>query len=268
MLKLITFLKELSNGECLARLIREVAVIIFVLGKAFRKEMKNMANVSEKGMSEKIAPEVNVDSSSISTIASIIGMVLVTIALGGMRVYWMAAFAVLAVSVAQLFEAEMLNSRVSAPILGTEGGAFRYRSMSIVTGRLIGGIVGIILGILSLFGVLTRILLPFSSIIFGLVLIFGSWAVVRLNDVYTAKACEKDETRGLIRATVRIVVTLEIFIGCGSIALGALALNVIGIAPVPLTLVATFGVGFSSLLNSTILSGRVLSNLHCKLSAV
>ncbi|MGZ3534831.1 MAG: hypothetical protein ACXU9K_06375 [Thermodesulfobacteriota bacterium] len=224
-----------------------------------------MANVKEKETHEKMAPELNVDSSSISTVASMVGMLLTTIALGGMRTYWLAAFAVVAVGIAQLFEGEMLSSRIS-PL---NSRPFRNTSVGMVTGRLPGGIASIVLGVLSLFGVLTRILLPVTSILFGLVLTLGSWAIVRFNDVYTAKACEKDETRAVARAAVRIVGTLDMFIGCGSIALGILALTDIGFVPVPLTLVATFGVGFASLLKSTVFSSRVLNNLHCdKLPAV
>ncbi len=221
-----------------------------------------MSNIREKEVDDRL--ELKVDGSSISTTASIIGMILTTIALGGMRTYWVAALAVVAVGIAQLFEAEVLNSRVS-PLM-----TFGDRSVSMVlAGRMVGGVAGITFGVLSLLGVPARVLLPLSSVIFGLVLALGSWSFVRLNDVYTVRACEKDETRAVLSAAVRIIGSLDIFIGCGSIALGILALTEIGLVPVPLTLVATFGIGFSSFLKGTIFSGRVLSKLYCnKLPAV
>ncbi len=215
--------------------------------------MKQMANI--------VTPEAKVDTSTISIIASMIGMILVTLALGGVRTYWIAAFAVVAVGIAQLFQFEMLNSRISPHI--SRDIPFRKRSEIIMTGRLPAGIAGIALGVLSLFGVLTRILLPISAILFGLALALGSWAFVRLSDTFTQKACDQEDTRGMLRAIVRLIGMLDIFIGCGSIALGILALTVIGVTPVTLTLVATFGIGFSCLLSGTIFSGRVLSKLHC-----
>lgn len=224
----------------------------------------DMSNFKEKEMNENLARELEVDGSSISTTASIIGMILTTIALGGMRTYWVAALAAVAVGIALLVEAAVLNSRVS-PLM-----SFRDRSASmVVAGRILGGVAGITLGVLSLFGVLARLLLPLSSVIFGLVLTLGSWSFVRLNDVYTVRACEKDETRAMLRAVVRIIGSLDMFIGFASIALGILALTEIGLVPVTLSLVATFGIGFSSFLKGTIFSGSVLSKLYCdKLQAV
>lgn len=223
-----------------------------------------MSNFREKEMDENLARELEVDGSSISTTASIIGMILTTIALGGMRTYWVAALAAVAVGIALLVEAAVLNSRVS-PLM-----SFRDKSASmVVAGRILGGVAGITLGVLSLFGVLARLLLPLSSLIFGLVLTLGSWSFVRLNDVYTVRSCEKDETRAMLRAVVRIIGSLDMFIGFASIALGILALTEIGLVPVTLSLVATFGIGFSSFLKGTIFSGSVLSKLYCdKLQAV
>lgn len=208
---------------------------------------------------EKI-PRVAIDGSLISKSASFAGMTLAVIGLGGIRTYWMAALTLIVVGIAQLFEGETLGSNVSGLI---EIGEWPLGRMGIgmMTGRLPGGIVAIVLGVLSLFGAIPRTLLPVATVILGLVLILGAWSIVRLNDLHAAKACEKEEARAVARAAVRIAETLEAFIGCGSIALGIIALSGIGFAPVNLTLVAMLGIGFSSLLNSTIFSGRMLSSL-------
>jgi hypothetical protein len=52
MLKLITFSKELSNGEYSVKLIREMPVIIFDIGGKVMGGEEYMANVDEKGIDE------------------------------------------------------------------------------------------------------------------------------------------------------------------------------------------------------------------------
>ncbi len=133
-----------------------------------------------------------------------------------------------------------------------------------MTGRLPGGIAGIVLGILSLLAVVPRILFPIAAILVGLTVTLGTWAIVHLNDLYTAKACEKEMTGAVARAGVRMIETLEASIGCGSIALGVLAFNMLGVSPVTLTLVAVLALGWCSLLNGTIFSHGVLRNLYCE----
>ncbi len=52
-----------------------------------------MADLDQRSMNGKRLPEVLIDSSLISTIASIVGMVLAIIGLGGIQIYWMATSA-------------------------------------------------------------------------------------------------------------------------------------------------------------------------------
>ncbi len=222
-----------------------------------------MADIRKVEASPRKVPEVAMDSSFISSVASITAMVLAVIALGGIRTYWMAALVSIAVGLAQLFEGEALCSRVSSFMCETARKPSGDVGRSVVTGRLPGGVAGIVLGILALFAVLPRILLPVAAILFGVVLIMGAGTVVHLSDVYTEKACLGEETRAVTRAGVRIVETLEVFIGCGGVALGILALTGFGFSPVTLTFVAMLGIAFSSLLNSTIFSSRVLGSLQC-----
>jgi len=223
-----------------------------------------MVDVDKRAMNGKRLPEVLIDSALISTIASIVGIVLRVIEPGGIQTYWMAASATFAIGIGQLFETEPLGSNVTGLVSIAGERPLGDIGIGMITGGLPGGVAGIFLGALSLFGVTPRILLPVATVIFGLVLVLGTWAIVRLNDRYTAKTCEKEETRAVARAGVRIAETLEAFIGFGSIALGILGLTGLGLAPLTLTPVAMLGVGFSSLLNSTIFSGRVLSTLHCQ----
>ncbi len=204
-----------------------------------------------------------IDYSVISTVASSAGMILAIIGLGGIRTYWVAALTLIAIGIAQLFEVETLGSNVSA-LIEIGGRPLGRMGIGMMTGRLPGGIAGIVLGGLSLFPIIPGTLLPVATITFGLVLILGAWAIIRLNDFHATKACRREETRAVARAGVRIAETLEGFIGCGSIALGILALGGFGPPPVTLTLVAVLGIGFSSFLNSTIFSERVQSNLLCE----
>ena len=69
-----------------------------------------MVDVDKRAMNGKRLPEVLIDSALISTIASIVGIVLRVIELGGIQTYWMAASATFAIGIGQLFETEALGA--------------------------------------------------------------------------------------------------------------------------------------------------------------
>jgi hypothetical protein len=206
---------------------------------------------------------LGIDLSLISTTASIAGMVLAAIGLGGIRTYWMAGLALIAVGLAQLFEGQTLGSRVAGLSefaerpLGNTG-------VGMLTGRLPGGIAGIALGTLSISAVAPGVLLPLGLIILSLVLALGAWAIVRLYDFYTVKSCDKTDRRAVALMVVRFAEITQILIGSIGFALGILGLAGIGSLPVMLTMVGLLCVGFSSLMNSTLFSSRISQTLHCE----
>ncbi len=209
------------------------------------------------------ARRIGLEASLVSTAASIAGLVLAVIGLGGIRTYWIAGIVLIGVGIAQFFEGQALGSRVSGipefarRPLGETG-------VGMLTGRLPGGIAGIILGILAVSGIAPGIVLPLGLIILSLVLALGAWAVVRLYDFYTVKSCEKPDRRAVGLMVVRFAEVLQILLGCIGAALGILGLAGIGSLPVTLTMVGLICVGFSSLMNSTLFSARISQTLQCE----
>ncbi len=206
---------------------------------------------------------VGFEPSLISTGASIAALVVAAIGLGGIFTYWIAGIALIAVGIAQVFEGQALGSRVSGLSefaqrpLGETG-------VGMLTGRLPGGIAGILLGILAVSGVAPGTVLPLGLIILSLVLALGAWAVVRLYDFFTVKSCEKPDRRAVGLMVVRFAEVFQILLGCVGVALGVLGLAGIGTLPVTLTMVGLLCVGFSSLINSTLFSSRISQMLQCE----
>ena len=206
---------------------------------------------------------LGIDPALFSTTASIVAMVIAAVGLGGIRTYWMAGLALIGIGAAQLLEGQALGTKISgfsefaARPLGETG-------VGMLTGRLPGGIAGIILGILAVSGVAPGILLPLGLIILGLVLALGAWAVVRLYDFYTVKSCEKTERRAVALMIVRFAEIVQILLGSVGVALGILGLAGIGTLPVMLTMAGLLCVGFSSLMNSTLFSARISQTLQCE----
>ena len=176
---------------------------------------------------------------------------------------YMAAIAAILVGIALLFEGGAVGSRFSSLASETSGG--RLGTLELgggMTAEFLGGVAGIVLGILSLMGVYSMVLIPVAAIVFGGALLLGSGVTSRLNDLQIERACDREETRHVARAAVRSATGIQVLIGLGSVVLGILA--VIGIVPMILGLVALLGVGFSNMLSGSAVSGRMLSAFHCE----
>ncbi len=197
----------------------------------------------------------------IGILVPIVGLILAVIGLGGVRTYWIAGLTSLVVGIAHLLESDALGSRVSGIVRQEE--SEWYLGEGVMTGRLPAGIIGIILGILSILAVVPRILLPISAIVFGAALILGTAYSVSLNDAYLNQACEREDMREITRAGVRFFQTFEGLLGCATVVLGIIGLAEMAVVPVTLSLVAFLLVGFSSFLNRTFFSTPVLQSLHC-----
>lgn len=222
-----------------------------------------MENVLQQNIKEeRKAREVVAGGSLAEGVAGTGAIALSIIGLAGVMASWMVAIATILVGIALLFEGGAIGARFSSLVSETGGG--RLGALELgggMTAEFIGGIAGVILGILSLLGVYSMILVPVAAIVFGGTLLLGSGATTRLNDLQIERACDKQETRHVARAAVRSATGVQVLIGLGSLTLGIL--SVIGMTPMTLSLVAMLGVGFSDLLSGSAVSGRMLSAFHC-----
>lgn len=111
--------------------------------------------------------------------------------------------------------------------------------------EFLGGIVGIVLGILSILGLAPTVLLSVAAMVFGFTLLFGVAARSRLNEreMRDLENCrtEHETIRRMVNETTSAASGVLVFLGFGVFTLGLLA--VAGMAPMTLALIATLSVG-------------------------
>ena len=142
--------------------------------------------------------------------------------------------------------AEVTEGRVDIAELG--GG---------LSAEFIAGFGGVALGILSLAGVASMILMPIAAIAFGIALVMGSGVKARVNHLSISNRNEPKLVRQIAREALMAASGVEILVGMAAVALGIL--GVIGIYPIELSFVAVLAVGGMALFSGTALGGRMLS---------
>jgi hypothetical protein len=115
--------------------------------------------------------------------------------------------------------------------------------------EFLGGVVGIVLGIFSILGLASAVLLPVATMVFGFTLLFGVAARSRLNeyDLRDLENCktEHETILQVVNETTSASRGVLVFLGLGVFTLGLLA--IVGMAPMILALIGTLSVGFGIL---------------------
>jgi len=160
-----------------------------------------------------------------------------------------------------LFEGGAIVARRSALLQETTEGRVQLAELGAgMTGETLAGLGGIVLGILSLAGIVPAILLPCAIILFGAAMVIGSGANVRINDLAMAYRQEHPAARHLAREAVIGTAGLQSLVGLGAITLGIIGL--VGIVPLVLSLVAILGIGVTFLLSNAAIASRMMMILR------
>lgn len=128
------------------------------------------------------------------------------------------------------------------------------------------GFAAIVLGLLSLLGIHSGVLLAAAVIVLGCALLLASGAISRLTSLpirepfgTAEQVREAEHERYMARDALYAASGSEALIGAGAIVLGILSLS--GIAPLALILVALLAVGASILLAGSSVAGRMFESL-------
>lgn len=121
-----------------------------------------------------------------------------------------------------------------------------------VSTEVFGGVVGMVLGIIALFGVRPLVLLPVAAIVFGGSLLLGGAAQPDL--VYLAPERNPRYARATFSA-IQASGGVMVLVGVAAAVLGILALLDVG-PPIYLTLVAVLSIGFALLFAGSALTAR------------
>src|SRR5215471_14190831 len=203
--------------------------------------------------------------SIVESIGGIGALVLSILGLIGFIPMTMASLAAIAAGGALLIGGGTLASQYARIF----SGARPRLSHSIIGGGMamesLAGFTGIVLGILSLLGIHSGVLLAAAVIVLGCALLLASGAIAKLTTLPIREPFGTEQTRHaeheryLAREALYAASGSEALIGAGAIVLGILSLS--GIAPVALILVALLAVGASILLAGSSVAGRMFESV-------
>ena len=204
--------------------------------------------------------------SVVESIGGIGALVLSILGLIGFIPVTMASLAAIAAGGALLIGGGTLASQYTRIFSGS-----RPRlSHSIIGGGMamesLAGFAAIVLGLLSLLGIHSPVLLAAAVIVLGCALLLASGAIARLTTLpirepfgTAEQAREAEHARYIARDALYAASGSEALIGAGAIVLGILSLS--GVAPLALILVALLAVGASILLAGSSMAGRMFESV-------
>jgi hypothetical protein len=191
-------------------------------------------------------------------VAGLAAAALAILGLAGVLPGYLAAIATIAVGVALLAQGGAAAAKWSKILAESPGQEWDARGEvgSGMTGEILGGAAGLVLGILALIGVAPQILIPAALLAFGGAMLVGTGTVVDLGANRGAASRLERSTRD-----VTVVASgTQMLIGIAAIVLGILAL--IGVDPLTLSLVGLLAAGASILFSGSVVSSRVLGLLR------
>ena len=210
---------------------------------------------------ERLSAELILGGALAEAITGASVVVISIIGLSGFMLGLMLSIATIGLGLAFLFEGGAVASRLSNLLSEvTEGRVDIAELGGGLSAEFIAGFGGIALGILSLAGIATTILIPIAAIAFGIALVLGSGVKARVNHLSIRDRNEPKLVRQIAREALIAASGVEILVGMCSIALGIV--GIVGIYPITLSLVAVLSVGGMILFSGTALGGRMLSLFH------
>ena len=123
--------------------------------------------------------------------------------------------------------------------------------------QVMGGVAAVALGILALLNVEAMTLRAIAAIVLGATTVFSSGVAKRLNAFKIEGSSDHELAKRVARETLTAATGADLLIGLAAAVLGILAL--VGVAPVPLTLVAMLALGVSTLLTGSAVAGKMAS---------
>lgn len=217
--------------------------------------------IIERGVRRDTA-KVLAGGSSVEGLAGAGAVTLSILGLAGVLPVYMVTIATIAVGVGLLLEGATIASRTSE-ILSRLGDT-RTEEIELMGGvsvEFVGGAAGIVLGILSLLGVATMVLVASAALIFGGTLLLSTGTRAALNRALAQAAAGGAGTQHAMQEAMSASAGSRALIGIATAVLGLLVLADVG-APLVLALVAMLGTGASILLSGSTLSGRVATALR------
>ena len=126
-----------------------------------------------------------------------------------------------------------------------------------MTSEFLGGAAGVVLGVLSLLGVYTMVLIPVALIVFGVTLLLNSGLTARLNALESEASDESRRFKKIAHEAMTASAGSELMLGIGGVALGIIAIS--GILVATLSLVGMLIISVSAFATGAAATTRMLS---------
>lgn len=219
------------------------------------------ATVRAPGPREERAARVVSGGSITEAVAGAGAVVLAILGLADILPGYMAAIATIAIGVALLAEGSAVAARWSRLMEEVSGSRARTRAESSggVGAEIFGGIAGIVLGVLSLLGVLPMVLIPIALLVFGGSLLIGSSTAADLSAIGVAEELG-DRRAQLAREATMAATGAHVLVGVAAIVLGIIAL--VGMSPLSVSLVGLLALGAAILFSGSAVTSRMLNVLR------
>ncbi len=174
----------------------------------------------------------------------------------------MVSIAGIVIGAAFVLEGAVIAAEYSRLLSTADASAQRSSEVGGLTIEMLAGLVGIVLGVLSIIGIDPPVLMACSAIVFGSALVLSSGAIARLNDFKTQATpagAALPPAQTVVQEAMAAAAGAQVFTGLAAIVLGILAL--VNISPPTLTLVALLAVGATILLRGSAIGSRSFSML-------
>ncbi len=183
-------------------------------------------------------------------------VILTIIGLSGFGPEVMISIATIVIGMAFLLEAGAVSMRFPA-FLAEKRKELPGGTMSVgVAAEFIGGLMGILLGVLSLTGLSRLVLASVAVILYGFTLALSSGTVLRFNLPSSGETAEREQHRNIALEAVSTAANFEFLFGVSVIILGILALSG-GMLATTLNLAALLILGVSGFLTAAAVTVRM-----------
>jgi hypothetical protein len=187
-------------------------------------------------------------------------VVLAIIGLAGTLPGYLASIATIVFGVALLAQGGAIAARYSRLLRETTPHEWDARAElgGGMGAEFLAGGAGVVMGILGVLGIGTPTLIPIAVIVFGGALLLGSGSTADLSTL--TMSGPHGRVAQISRQAAVAASGAQVLVGVAAIVLGIIAL--VGVDPVPVTLVALLVLGASVLFTGTALTGRMAGLLH------
>lgn len=191
-------------------------------------------------------------------VEGLIGIVTIVLAIIGLSGYSPAAMlsiAVIIIGIAFLLEGGAISMRFPRVLAARRRESYNEELRTGVTAGFLGGLVGIILGILSLIGLSTLVLVSAAVIVYGSTLVLSSGTMLRFKLLSFEREPEVAKTNMAFEA-VSSMLFAEFLFGLGTVILGIISLSGT-LYPWTLVFTALLVLGFGGLLTAAVVTSKM-----------